>query len=1664
MSLLASNTGPRSSLDRVRQALVSAGSKPSRNGDSFMARCVCCDDKSPSLSVTWDASRGLTKLHAFCCEAPFDTIMATLGLNPADAFDEPMPDRRKSAPRTASRKPTFKAHKLPPRITEDAAADTTDPQSLEWAVATVYSYADEAGTIQQEVVREHAVDAGRTRKRFTQRFLNPATGRMVTRKPAGYVPVLYNHADVAAAIANQKTVYLLEGEKDVDNAAALGVVATTNAQGANSFPDNLVELFDGAFVNLVADRDVAGYTRAQTLHKKLTAAGAVVRLFLPAVDEPKADLTDHLDAGHSITDLLPIEVPDATALASLGEAERSLAKIDLAQREARAHVTKSETTSDRDVRESDMQDARTWADEAELQFRKIRDLVTASTQLKTGAIGSKAVTDLRALESTAANAAAAVHTVAGARIPTTIADAQKRPRAAAAPAEVIDISAGSGSRPPGDRGHDSSWDDDGEQKNEGARFRVRHGETVEVKIRKDGDTIRNRYEIVIRGWGQVQSVDVEDDGRETTVTRVSHGMTVKFWRWRRDDDGKPMLDQDEQQIIDEETVHWDADQIKDGSWANALPWPGMLAKSSRQGRETAMDALLNARQAPSSRSTVYTASGWRKTDAGWHFVHAGGAIASGGNLPLHVALPSAYGVFKLPEPSTDAAELRQAWIEGTESLYRAVPPQVLAPMLGGVWESVFAKVPMITHYMGGRAAAKTGLADISLQYFAPTVWFHGQREILSGSIQGGSIIGLARGLAAGSYLPVLVDDFAPDGQPKKIQEKLSQLARQTFNNTGRAVGKQRGGMTQDAPILASVITTGEMGTTGSADSRMMTIPIDPNMIPDKGKTLTALEVKPRREARALLGASLIRWIAQHRDALLQELVDATERGQSGASYWRGKFNGLPQQPEILDRLSSDAASRAHGIQLMLRMLVTQGALSSAEADAFNVAMEAGMVEAYRIQETSASDPAEQLLGYLRQAVFSGEGHFTEANGQAPHELETTLGWISRGSGDFAQWIPMGKRLGAIKNGRMFLAPAEVLSVVNKLANQADEMFSETQQSITSSFISHGWIVPDKDGKRSVGRRIAGVKMKVWDIPLDAYLGDGEAPEDEGPQLPPTISPEVPGLFDLPVEPTSDDAPEEVYPPRETVDIEAAPTEAAPQPAAEAQVWEPPAAPAAATAPVASAGAFRASLAVLHTDGLWFPDGENMQLPYPIEHLGDVARLVSDLHLGTTVRTWKGRGGVTQSRDESGQLLVTKEAAIAMGIPLDRLPEDHYDVREKLQELTANHPLILEAVAAGWEVGGPATNKFLNGVTRVWNATDRNLRAQFILIPGLKDDFGDLVHDDPAPATIARRLQRFTEELRYPFTVSASTTGLNLMETLQWKDRETIFAPSNPVPPAMISVLEKDINWTRKPTEEELSHKFVHAYDRSGSYLAAVSGSSFGIGDPQHFESGRAFDQKLPGYWLVEMPARNEWLTPNPIAPNKQGDENMGKPVWVSTPTLEIATDLGYELEPIEAYVWEKSGRILDGWYERVRDARTNLDTGDSDDKLARELLKKMYVRTLGLMGSHDILGHTARNPDGKPGYAPERYHTIQARAKANILRRVQQIGRDTGRWPIAIMTDTILYTSNDSDPAASWPGKPENYGRGLGQYKYEKSGMLADQLRYFTGQAYEGKTELDEWI
>lgn len=159
-----------------------------------------------------------------------------------------------------------------------------------------YPYRNLDGTVLYEVLRYEPKD-------FRQRRID-AQGREVW-KLDGVERVLYRLPEIAKAVSENRSVIVAEGEKDCDNLAKLGFVATTNAGGAGwPWTRAFVEPLRGCKrVIVVADNDDAGRTAARTRAQLLREVCGDVRLIEYLPTEPKGDVSDLLAGGYTAQQL-----------------------------------------------------------------------------------------------------------------------------------------------------------------------------------------------------------------------------------------------------------------------------------------------------------------------------------------------------------------------------------------------------------------------------------------------------------------------------------------------------------------------------------------------------------------------------------------------------------------------------------------------------------------------------------------------------------------------------------------------------------------------------------------------------------------------------------------------------------------------------------------------------------------------------------------------------------------------------------------------------------------------------------------------------------------------------------------------------------------------------------------------------------------------------------------------------------------------------------------------------------------------------------------------------------------------------------------------------------------------------------------------------------------
>ena len=107
-------------------------------------------------------------------------------------------------------------------------------------------------------------------------------------------------------------VYLVEGEKDADRLASLGLVATCNSGGAKKWRAEFADALKGRHVAIIPDQDGPGRKHASAVAASLTGKAASVRLVTLAdlrsdgAGEAHKDVSDWLDAGYNVEQLQAI--------------------------------------------------------------------------------------------------------------------------------------------------------------------------------------------------------------------------------------------------------------------------------------------------------------------------------------------------------------------------------------------------------------------------------------------------------------------------------------------------------------------------------------------------------------------------------------------------------------------------------------------------------------------------------------------------------------------------------------------------------------------------------------------------------------------------------------------------------------------------------------------------------------------------------------------------------------------------------------------------------------------------------------------------------------------------------------------------------------------------------------------------------------------------------------------------------------------------------------------------------------------------------------------------------------------------------------------------------------------------------------------------------------
>lgn len=260
----------------IIRLLTDSGCQPRQSRDGqWTSRCPNGGahhngDRHPSLSIG-EAADGRTLLHC-ATGCPLADITRALGIS-IPALHPPKPEPAEKRRITAS-----------------------------------YDYYGVDGDLVMQTVRY-------TPKGFAQRQPDSDGGWLWHLKGIDIRP-LYRLPQVLDAVAHGRTVWIAEGEKDVDALVSAGLDATCNPMGAGKWRPEHTRWVTGAVcVEIVADNDPAGISHARQVAEQIRPHVGQLRMWHPP--HPMRDIAEHLGQGRRLTDL--VELDDDTTPDEIGE-------------------------------------------------------------------------------------------------------------------------------------------------------------------------------------------------------------------------------------------------------------------------------------------------------------------------------------------------------------------------------------------------------------------------------------------------------------------------------------------------------------------------------------------------------------------------------------------------------------------------------------------------------------------------------------------------------------------------------------------------------------------------------------------------------------------------------------------------------------------------------------------------------------------------------------------------------------------------------------------------------------------------------------------------------------------------------------------------------------------------------------------------------------------------------------------------------------------------------------------------------------------------------------------------------------------------------------------------------------------------------------------------
>ncbi|MFD5634805.1 telomere-associated protein Tap [Streptomyces sp. NPDC127077] len=457
------------------------------------------------------------------------------------------------------------------------------------------------------------------------------------------------------------------------------------------------------------------------------------------------------------------------------------------------------------------------------------------------------------------------------------------------------------------------------------------------------------------------------------------------------------------------------------------------------------------------------------------------------------------------------------------------------------------------------------------------------------------------------------------------------------------------------------------------------------------------------------------------------------------------------------------------------------------------------------------------------------------------------------------------------------------------------------------------------------------------------------------------------------------------------------------------------------------------------------------------------------------------------KDSDPLIVLTAAAAVKLGLP-ERL--EGHEQRRSLR-LPGDHPAVKQIGKAKWQLTQRGFGPWAR-IYRTAQGRERQCVQLAILSWDALDERSWPGVAEMDPADIARVLGAYATRVITP-RGSTAVSGLELMTALRpptravqdpasgtWVSGHNAGSlgtePVDPAPPEATPehpvvvdsgwtggfLNEEAYQWVRAVdllSDDECMLPFAVGLDLNTAFLAASARLTVGLSAPDHFYTP-TFNPKIPGSWLVDLShIELDPRLPSPFTPD--GTRPTG-PAWYQTHTVAYAQELGFNLAPLEAYLRRETGAYLDPWHDRLKTAYvdTLADLGVTKDLSDTEFLAAMEQHKHADPAMAAVLaaikatvkggvGKLRERPQGKaykqgerwpalerPTWRPDIRAAVISKARVNMHRKLNNMAKMTGLFPLAVLSDCVVYPSPGDSPLDFLPyaasGKPQPGGFRLG--------------------------------